>query len=166
MGPVLGAGEAAPKSLAPAQAPVQPARPRSVADAFGDFGAPPPGATPTLGAVDIRKITPARPKPKEEVVKPAPPSHPSRIWVQVATGRNKDALAFDWRKMAREAPEPFRGKKANVSASGQSNRLLAGPFPSEAAATAFIAQLRRANVNGAFVWTSPAGQVVDALPTS
>jgi hypothetical protein len=85
--------------------------------------------------------------------------------VQVAAGRNKDALAFDWRKMAREAPEQFRGKKANVSAFGQSNRLLAGPFPSEAAATTFITQLRRANVDGAFVWNSPAGQVVDALPT-
>jgi cell division septation protein DedD len=144
-----------------------PARPR-VADAFGDFGRPTPDAVPTAGAVDIRKITPARPKPKEEAVKPAkpaPPSHPSRIWVQVAAGRNKDALAFDWRKMAREAPEQFRGKKANVSAFGQSNRLLAGPFPSEAAATTFITQLRRANVDGAFVWNSPAGQVVDALPT-
>lgn len=153
---------AVPAPLQPA--PPQPVRPRSVADAFGDFNGPVPEAVPTAGAVDIRKITPARPKPKEEA-KPAPPSHPSRIWVQLAMGRNKDALAFDWRKMTREAPEQFRGKKANVSASGQSNRLLAGPFPSEAAATTFITQLRRAKIDGAFVWTSPAGQVVDALTT-
>ena len=29
--------------------------------------------------------------------------------------------------------------------------------------SSFIAQLRRADVDGAFVWTSPAGQVVDVL---
>lgn len=180
MGPVEGnatlkppapAAIAQPPAVAPAPpqsapSPAQPARPR-VADAFGDFSGQAPEAVPTPGAVDIRKITPARPKPKEEAkpTKPAPPSHPSRIWVQLATGRNKDALGFDWRKMTREAPEQFRGKKPNVSASGQSNRLLAGPFPSEAAATTFITQLRRAKIDGAFVWTSPAGQVVDALTT-
>ena len=53
-----------------------------------------------------------------------------------------------------------------VTAWGQTNRLLAGPFQSEAAANSFIAQLRRADVDGAFVWTSPAGQVVDALQAS
>ena len=164
MGPTLESAAPAPSTPAPTPAP--PARSRSVAEAFGDFGAPAPGAAPTPGAVDIRKITPARPKPRQEEVKPVPPSHPSRIWVQVAAGRNKDALAFDWRKMTREAPEAFRGKKANVSASGQSNRLLAGPFPSEAAASTFITLLRGTNVNGAFVWTSPAGQVVDVLATS
>jgi hypothetical protein len=175
MGPVLAADGAAsrpspetvPAPPPSSPAPVQPVRPRSVADAFGDFSGPVPEVVPAAGAVDIRKITPARARPREEAVpvKPAPPSHPSRIWVQVAAGRNKDALAFDWRRMVREAPEQFRGKKANVSASGQSNRLLAGPFPSEAAATAFIAQLRRVKIDDAFIWTSPAGQVVDVLAT-
>jgi hypothetical protein len=155
------AAPSAPPQLAPA------ATPRSVADAFGDLSGPMPDAAPTAGAVDIRRITPARPKPKEAAkpAKPLPPSHPSRIWVQLAMGRNKDALGFDWRRMVREAPEQFRGKKGNVSATGQNNRLLAGPFPSEAAATSFITQLRRADIEGAFVWTSPAGQVVDALAT-
>jgi hypothetical protein len=57
----------------------------------------------------------------------------------------------------------MRGKTAHVSAWGQSSRLLAGPFETEAAANAFIAQLRRAGTKGAFLWTSPAGQVVDRL---
>jgi hypothetical protein len=65
--------------------------------------------------------------------------------------------------MARAANETFAGKQAFVSGWGQTNRLLTGPFASEAAATAYIAQLRRADVDGAFVWTSPAGQVVDTL---
>lgn len=154
----------------PAAQAVPPAMRRSVAGSFGDFTVTMPDAAPTAGAVDIRRITPARPKPKVEAPKPAakplPPAHPSRIWVQVATGRDKDALAFDWRRMSRQAPEAFRGKKGSVSDWGARNRLLAGPFPTEAAANAFMGQLRTAKVDGSFVWTSPAGQVVDALPTS
>ena len=121
-------------------------------------------AVPAPGAVDIRRIEPARPRPREEAKPPPPPAHPSRIWVQVATGRDKAALAFDWRRMSRQAEAAFRGKSAHVSDWGRTNRLLTGPFPSEAAANQFIQQLRRADLDGAFVWTSPAGQVVDALP--
>jgi hypothetical protein len=86
--------------------------------------------------------------------------------VQIATGRDKAALGFDWRRMTREAAEVFRGKEPFVTAWGQTNRLLTGPFQSEAAANSFIGQLRHADVEGAFVWTSPAGQVVDAMPTT
>jgi hypothetical protein len=136
--------------------------PRSLAEAFAEFDRPSTDATPAAGAVDLRRIKPTRPKPAEPP-KPLPPSHPSRIWVQVATGRDKAALGFDWRRLTREKAEVFRGKLAFVSAWGQTNRLLTGPFQTEAAANSYIAQLRRADVDGAFVWTSPAGQVVDGL---
>lgn len=136
---------------------------------------------PQDGAVDIRTIAPARPAASTRTPavtrggtpvvkpgavtppKPAVPSHPSRIWVQLATGRDKAALGFDWRKLTRDDPEVFKGRKPQVSAFGQSTRLLTGPFASQALATAFLAQLRKAGVSGAYVWTSPAGQVVDAL---
>jgi hypothetical protein len=147
-----------PRAATPAPAPI----PRSLAEAFAEFDRPSTDATPAAGAVDLRRIKPSKPKPAEPP-KPPPPSHPSRIWVQLATGRDKAALGYDWRRMAREAAEVFRAKQPFVSALGQSSRLLTGPFQTEAAANAFIAQLRRADVDGAFVWTSPAGQVVDAL---
>jgi hypothetical protein len=139
-----------------------PARPRRLADAFGDLAKPAISVTPTPGAVDIRRIMPNRPA-EAKPVRPAPPEQPSRIWVQVATGRNKAALGFDWRRMAKDDAAVFRGKKPFVAAWGQTNRLLTGPFESEAAANAFVTQLRRADVEGAFLWTSPAGQVVDTL---
>jgi hypothetical protein len=122
--------------------------------------------TPAEGAVDVRRIKPGAPAQKKpaEPAKPLPPSHPSRIWVQVATGRDKAALGFGWRRITRDAADVFRGKEPFVTAWGQTNRLLTGPFQSEAAANSFIGQLRRADVDGAFVWSSPAGQVVDALP--
>ena len=146
-------------------APVAAPAPRSLADVFAEFTRPTTDATPAAGAVDLRRIKPGRPEAKKpaEPVKPPPPSHPSRIWVQIATGRDKAALGYDWRRMTREKAEALRGKAAFVSAWGQTNRLLTGPFPSESAANSFIAQLRRADVDGAFVWTSPAGQVVDSL---
>ncbi len=124
------------------------------------------------GAVDVRRIQPvaaiSKPqasKAKEPLkeTKPVVPSHPSRIWVQVATGRDKSALGFDWRKLARENPAVFKGQKANVTAWGQSNRLLAGPFATAKEANAFLTALKKAGVNGAFVWTSPAGQLVDVI---
>jgi hypothetical protein len=57
----------------------------------------------------------------------------------------------------------FKGQKPYVTVWGQSNRLLAGPFTSAKEAGAFLAALKKAGVGGGFVWTSPAGQVVDAL---
>lgn len=153
---------AAPVPAAPAPAPPSPPQPRrSLADAFSDLSRPAVDTSPAAGAVDIRRLRPLRvPDP---AAKPPPPSHPSRIWVQVATGRDKGALGFDWRRMTREDADVFRSRRPFVSAWGQTNRLLTGPFPSEAQATQFIAQLRKAGLGGAFVWTSPAGQVVDEL---
>jgi len=151
----------------PAQPPASPAARPRVADAFGDISVPVADSRPASGAVDIRRIRPARIETgpggaRPATAKPAQPLHPSRIWVQVATGRDRNALGFDWRRMIRANAALFRGKKPYLSAWGQSTRLLTGPFESEAAAEAFINQLRRADINS-FVWTSPAGQVVDAI---
>ncbi len=103
------------------------------------------------------------PKAKDAKDAKAKPSHPSRIWVQIAAGRNKPALAFDWRKFAKEDPAVFKAQKPYVTSWGQTNRLLTGPFASAKEADAFVARLKKAGRDGAFAWTSPAGQVVDAL---
>lgn len=93
----------------------------------------------------------------------AKPSHPSRIWVQIAAGRNKPALAFDWRKFVKEDAAVFKGQKPSVTEWGQTNRLLTGPFASAKEADAFLAKVKKTGRTGAFIWTSPAGQVVDPL---
>lgn len=95
----------------------------------------------------------------------AKPSHPSRIWVQIAAGRNKPALAFDWRKFVKEDAAVFKGQKPSVTEWGQTNRLLTGPFTSTKEADAFLAKVKKTGRTGAFIWTSPAGQVVDPLAT-
>lgn len=154
-----------PVAQAPQPAPPKPRAPRvaakkpSFAELFEDLGKAQVSATPAAGAVDIRKIQPARPAPKA----PPPPAHPSRIWVQVGVGRDADRMSFDWRKMVREEPELFRQQKPSVSEWGRTNRLLVGPFETEAAAKAYNDKLHKADHAGTFVWVSPAGQVVDLL---
>lgn len=192
-----------PPAPPPAAAPA-PAKQRSLAEVFADLTPPSREVVPTAGAVDVRRIGPARPIAKDgrladaacqtdaspakgvrvakggKGAKPAAradqcetdskgkakspaATQPSRIWVQLATGRDKSALGFDWRRLLKENPEILGKYKPATSAWGQSNRLLAGPFDSEGAATAVVSRLKKAGVGGAFVWTSPAGQVVDPI---
>ena len=127
----------------------------SFAEAFGDLGAPVVKALPASGAVDVRKIAHAKPEP-------AKPVNPSRIWVQVGTGRDKSALGYTWRGLVKDNPEVLRGKSPAITEWGRTNRLLTGPFETEAAANAFLTRLTKADVD-AFLWTSPAGQVVDPM---
>lgn len=156
----------------------------SLEDAFAGFIPPSREIEPQPGAVDVRKIKPATTlqddekdnrdpkakdpkckdaKSKDPKCKEAKPSHPSRIWVQLATGRDKSALSFDWRRIAKEDPAAFKTLKPFVAAWGQTKRLLAGPFESQKEANAFIAKLKKAGVSGLYIWTSPAGAVVDPL---
>ena len=102
-------------------------------------------------------------KSKDKDKKDSKLSQPSRIWVQVATGRDKSALASDWRRMLKDDPAVFKGKKPFLTAWGQTNRLLTGPFETQKEANAFVAALRKVDFGGAFTWTSAAGQVVDPL---
>jgi outer membrane biosynthesis protein TonB len=91
------------------------------------------------------------------------PSHPSRIWVQIGVGRDKAAIAFDWRKFNKDHAAAFKGRQAYISDVGATNRVLVGPFETQKAASAYLTQLKKADFARGFIWTSPAGQVVDAL---
>ncbi|MEQ1541957.1 MAG: tetratricopeptide repeat protein [Novosphingobium sp.] len=122
----------------------------------------PKTARSAKGKTAVKPATAVCKDPKDDKAKG--PSHPSRYWVQLATGKDKKGLAFDWRKLVKDDPAVFKTRKGYTSAFGQSNRLLTGPFDSSAQAAVFLAQLKKAGVSGAFVWNSPAGQVVDALP--
>lgn len=156
----------APIVLLPATEPAAP--PVRVADAFADLAAnPAPVVARAPDAVDITRIKPPREvekKPEPVAAKPPPPPpHPSRHWVQLATGRDKSALRFDWRRFARQAPEVLEKMNPYVTPWGQANRLLAGPYDSPKAANAALAALKKAGLDG-FVFTSEAGQAVDRLP--
>jgi hypothetical protein len=138
------------------------------ADERGPIPDAPAGTRRTVAAepatsIGVKKAADAKNgKAAAKVAKPAVPSHPSRIWVQIGVGRDKAALGFDWRRLAKAQADLFKGRKAWTTTWGQTNRLLAGPFESQAAAQAFLKEVRK-KTSDAFGWTSPAGQAVDAL---
>ncbi|MFZ5745646.1 MAG: SPOR domain-containing protein [Pseudomonadota bacterium] len=162
-----------PPVPAPTPKPAPP-RQRSLADVFADLAPPSREIEPIAGAVDLRKIAADRAKAeaaeakaakaKEAAAKSPAATQPSRIWIQLAASRDKPGLAGDFRRFSRNDPELFKGRKGFTSAWGQATRLLTGPFPTEKAAATLLAQLKKAGISDAFVWTSPAGQVVDPLP--
>jgi len=150
-----------PAPAAPPPSSPQPAA--SVADSFGSFIVPrATSSAPSAAAVDITAIEPPREIEQPPVAEPAPPAHPSRIWVQVATGRDRSALRFDWRRFARQAPDVLGGNGPFVTPWGQANRLLAGPFSSQAEARRAVGALKEEGVDS-FTFTSPQGQAIEPL---
>ena len=156
------AARTADRRLEPSGEPLgraAPSRPTpSVADAFAELGeAPAPAAASTRGAVDIAAIEVPRESPE-----PKPPVHPSRIWVQVATGQDVSALRFDWRRLSRRVPELLGDFEPHVTPWGQSNRLLAGPVRDRDAARDLINALKEKGID-TFAYNSPEGTEIKPL---
>lgn len=145
--------------LAPAPRPLKPER---VADAFAEFlDDPLPAAAVSGDAVDLSRITikreapPPPPKPKE----PPKPVHPSRIWVQLATGKKVDALSFDWRRLSRSGGDALGKLKPHTTPWGEAHRLLAGPVDSREKAQALVRELKAKGLDS-FLYVSPEGEEI------
>ncbi len=132
-----------------------------VDQAFAGMEQPVSAASPPpVDRVDISTFQPPR-----EVAAPPPPAqpaHPARLWVQVATGRDRTALRFDWRRMARKAPDLLSEFDPHVVRWGQANRLLAGPVESRAAARELVNALKAQGLDS-FAYSSPEGQEITEL---
>jgi hypothetical protein len=88
-------------------------------------------------------------------------ANPARYWVQVATGRDPGALAFDLRRL-RKTYAVLAGVDGWTAEWGATRRLLVGPFATSAKARAMESDLRKAGTDS-FIWQSEAGEVVTAL---
>lgn len=156
----------APKPVAkPPKADPRGERPDGPTDVSRTSAKEPEKANPKdakTAAKDPRKAAKDAKDAKDAKAKKATPSHPSRIWVQVLTGANKDVMGKEWRRLVKEAPVVFRGRKPYLSPWRSNFRLLTGPFESEASAQDFITKLSKDGV-ASYQWTSPAGQAVDTL---
>lgn len=163
--PVSNGAAPAPTPMPTPPAPIPPAR---VADAFADLAA---GALPDArvsgDAVDITRIAVKREAPPPPIEKPKPkepvkPVQPSRVWVQVATGKNVKAFAFDWRRIAREGGEPLAKLKPHMTPWGEAHRLLAGPVSSRAVAQTLVSELKAKGVDS-FLYVSPEGEEIQPI---
>jgi tetratricopeptide (TPR) repeat protein len=133
----------------------------SVSSAFADFDiSEMPDTGRPSDAVNIAELdVPREVAPDPE---PAEPQHPRRIWVQLATGRDIEALKFDWRRFARRAPDQLAGFEPHVTPWGQANRLLAGPVESSSEARRLVNALSEKGIE-TFTFTSPEGTEIKAL---
>lgn len=84
---------------------------------------------------------------------------PARFWVQVATGADVSALAFDCRRLTRQYAASFRGQSCATAVWGRTRRLVVGPFRTMAAAREWETAYKRAGGDG-FAWASDAGEEV------
>ncbi|WP_086734106.1 SPOR domain-containing protein [Erythrobacter colymbi] len=164
-----------PAPARPAPAPAAPTL--RVADAFADLGAPLPDAKVSGDAVDLARIEVKReaapqPAPKPEAkpeAKPKPkpkeppkPVHPSRVWVQVATGKKIDALAFDWKRISKEGGKAMSPYKPHTARWGATNRLVIGPVANRDKAEALVRELKKKGLD-VFLWLSDEGEAVQPL---
>ncbi|RYE03141.1 MAG: hypothetical protein EOP61_05825, partial [Sphingomonadales bacterium] len=147
--------EAAPKPVAPKPKPevAKPKpEPKAKVDAKAPAKADPKAKTPDAKAG--KKPDPKKPDPAK--------AEPSRVWVQVAGGANPSTLSKAWAAVVAKAPAAMKGKSAWSTPLRATNRVLAGPFKTNAEAQAFVNTLGKAGVS-AFVFTSEAGQKVTRL---
>src|SRR3546814_19737685 len=84
----------------------------------------------------------AKAKAKAEAEEKA--KNPARVWVQIATGQDLKALAFDMGKLRKKYPDLPKGTDAWTSDWGSTRRLVIGPFASESPATSLNGEWKKA----------------------
>lgn len=169
--PRRAAPEAAPAKPAretPTPAETRAARAKAVADAKAEAAklaetkkaADAKKVADTRKAADAKKLADAK---KAEAKKPDPAKEePQRWWVQVAGGANQSDLSKDWKRVSAKSAAALRGKEAYTTPLRATNRLLTGPFKTQAEAMALVNRLSKEGTS-AFAWQSPAGQKISRL---
>ncbi len=98
---------------------------------------------------------------KAAAEKKAARAEPARIWVQVAGGANEGDLPKAWRAVQGKTPA-LAGRRAYSTPLRATNRVVTGPFKTEAEARAFVNTLTKQGLS-AFTFTSTAGQKMTRL---
>jgi hypothetical protein len=86
-------------------------------------------------------------------------ANPARVWVQIATGKNVDALAFDLRRLRRSYSDAISDETGWTAEWGATRRLLVGPYKKIEDARAAVSKITKAG-GDAFVWQSEAGEEI------
>lgn len=85
--------------------------------------------------------------------------NPPRVWVQVATGANESGLGITWKRLREKAPDAFKGMSASYTPYKATNRVLVGPFKSNAEARTLVNAMSKAGLAGN-TFASEAGQEI------
>jgi len=132
-----------------------------------------PAATPQ--AVPDQPMVDAQPQPRAVQVAYVPEPAPAtvqrtatddqpKIWLQLASGRDADALSGDFQRMKRENSDLFKGITAYVAESPDRSRLVVGPFRGSSDARIFADDLHSVGID-AFRWTNSDSDRIVPLAT-
>ena len=123
----------------------------AVAQAVARPAAPPPAPT-----VRYAVATPVKKAP----VQAASASTQKKLWLQLASGSNPEALPDQFRRLKARHRDLFDGVSGYVAKSGDKARLVIGPFRGRDDAEIFAEDLDSIGVD-AFSWTnSPSDRIV------
>lgn len=93
------------------------------------------------------------PPPAPSMVQRIEAQEQPKIWLQLASGHNADALASQFERMQHDNPDLFKGITGYVAENGERARLVVGPFRGTSDAKIFADDLRSIGVD-AFRWTN------------
>ena len=93
------------------------------------------------------------PPPKPSVVQRTASVDDSKVWLQLASGRNATALQNQFERLKRDNGDLFQGITGYVAEGSDRARLVIGPFRGAADAKIFADDLRSIGVD-AFRWTN------------
>jgi Flp pilus assembly protein TadD len=104
------------------------------------------------------------PPPRPASVQRTAAAQSSKIWIQLASGRDEDSLSGEFERMKRENPELFKGITGYVAEDGSHARLIIGPFRGPSDASIFAQDLRTVGIGG-FRWTNSDSDRIVPLDT-
>ena len=111
---------------------------------------PPMDAQPQAQTVQVAY---SAPPPRPATVQRTAPVQASKIWLQLASGRNADALSEEFDRMKRDNRALFDGISGYVAEGGNRARLVVGPFRGPSDAKIFADDLRSVGID-AFRWSN------------
>ena len=118
--------------------------------------APPPALQPQ--PVQVAYAAP----PKPATVQRTPAVQDQRVWLQLASGANADALSGQFHRIKSRNRDLFKGISGYVDESSDRARLLIGPFRGSSDADIFAEDLQSVGVD-AFKWTNSASDRIVPL---
>jgi hypothetical protein len=88
----------------------------------------------------------------------------TKVWLQLASGQNPDALPHQFKRLKSRSGELFEGIKGYVAKSPDRARLVIGPFRGKSDAETFAEDLDSVGID-AFSWTNSPSDMIVPLAT-
>jgi tetratricopeptide (TPR) repeat protein len=129
---------------------------------------PPPAAAQPTWQPQSMQAQPVQaayaPPPRPATVQRTAPVESPKIWLQLASGRNADALSNQFERLKSENRDLFQGISGYVAEGSDRARLVIGPFRGPSDAAIFADDLHSIGVD-AFRWTNSTSDRIVPLAT-